>query len=150
MNHDGSVDGDEEDDGMTLQTISRMTADNFNVTVENGALCHGGGTFTKHAPLTTMADVLELAEAVSLFDRAEMPSLAAAAAKLAKRGPLSLWPLVEEAARLSHRAGTRPADMPRPQRMVRLAGPAEPGDVALRAAGFIPAVCIGRRVLVDE
>jgi hypothetical protein len=141
---------EEDGDGMMLQTISRKTADNFNVTIENGALSHGGGTFTRHAPLTTMADVLELAEAVSLFDRAEMPSLAAAAAKLAKRGPLSLWSLVEEAARLSYRAGTRPADMPRPRRMVRLAGPAEPGDVALRTAGFIPAVRIGPRVLMEE
>jgi hypothetical protein len=141
---------DEEDARMMNETIARKTADNFRVTIEGGALCHQGGTFTRHAPLTSTADVLELAEAVSLFERAEMPSLASAAAKLSKRGPLSLWPLVEEAARLSHRAGTRPADMPRPQRMVRLAGPAEPGDAALRAAGFIPAVRIGRRIMVEE
>lgn len=133
-----------------IPAITRKTLDNFRVTIEGGALCHSGGTFTRHAPLAQTADILELAEAVSLFDRAEMPSLAAAAAKLSQRGPLSLWPLVEEAARLSHRAGTRPADMPRPVRQVRLTGPGEPGDVALRAAGYIPAVRIGRLAMVEE
>ncbi len=135
---------------MTLDTITRRTLDGFLVTIEDGALGTHRSTFTRHAPLRIMTDVLELAEAIPMFDRAEMPSLATAAAKLAKRGPLSLWPLVGEAARLSHRAGTRPADMPRPQRMVRLAGPAEPGDAALRAAGFIPAVRIGRLAVVEE
>lgn len=133
-----------------VDMIARKTMDGFRVTIENGELCHAGGTFTRYAPLATTDDILVLAEAVSLFDRAEMPSLSGAATKLAKRGPLSMWPLIEEAARMSHRAGTRPADMPRPQRMVRLAGPAEPGDAAIRAAGFIPPVRLGRRVMVDE
>lgn len=134
----------------TLDTIIRTTMDGFRVTIEGGALSHGAGTFTRHGPLSTMTDVLALAEVVSLFDREEMPSLAAAAADLAKRGGLSVCPLHERAARLSHRSGTRPADMPRPQRNVRLAGPAEPGDGTLRSAGYIPAVRVGRLVLINE
>jgi len=129
--------------------IIRKTMDGFRVSVEDGCLCHQGGTFTRHAPLTRREDVLTLAEAISLFDHAEMPSLAAAAAKLARRGPLDLWPLVEEAARLSHRAGTRPADMPRPQRAVHVVV-WTPDELRIAANGLIVAPRHTRLIMVDE
>ncbi len=100
---------------------SRTTADGHRVVIDPaGCLAHSGGTFTRHAGLS-VADALVVAEAVVLFDRAEMPALAGAAARLAKRGPLSLWPLVEAAALASHRAGTRPSDMPAPVRVAQVA-----------------------------
>jgi hypothetical protein len=122
----------------TLPTITRKTLDGFPVVIEDGELGTHRATFTRHAPLRTVADVLELAEAVSLFERAEMPSLATAAAKLSKRGPLSLWPLVEEAARLSHKAGTRPADVAPPMRTARVSV-WTPEEAAARANGFVVA-----------
>jgi hypothetical protein len=130
-----------------LDTITRKTLDGFIVTIENGALGTHRATFTRHAPLRTMADVLELAEAVPMFERAEMPALATAAAKLAKRAPLSLWPLVEEAARLSHKAGTRPSDVPAPEREIRVAVWTEE-ELRRRAAGFVvmPSSTITRTV----
>lgn len=133
----------------TLPTITRKSLNGFVITIEGGCLCHQGGTFTRHAPLTSKDDVFELAEAVSLFDRAEMPSLAAAASKLAKRGPLSLWPLVDMAARLSHRAGTRPADVRPPQKAVDVSVWA-PEELRAREAGCVVAPKGTRRVLVDE
>lgn len=125
-------------------TIRRTTCNGFSVTIENGQLCHAGGTFTRHAGVC-MADALELAEAIGMFDRAEMPSLMAAASKLAKRGPLSLWPLVKEAARLSHLAGTRPADMPRPTETITTADAFTADDLRL-PQNMIRAARPGRRI----
>lgn len=129
--------------------LTRRTADDKLVTVEDGLLCHQGGTFTRHAALG-LADSLVLAEAIGLFERTEMPSLTEAAAVLRRRGPVQLWPLVEMANRLSHRAGTRPAWADRPQRKVRLADAATPQDLAIRAQGYIVMPRPGRVAIVDE
>lgn len=121
--------------------------DGYRVRVEDGRLGNLRGAFTRHAPVETMADALAVAECVSLFDLAEMPALAAAASKLSRRGPVEVWSLVEEAAKLSHKAGTRPADMPAPTKTMRVAV-WTPQEIALRQAGSIVSPKSTRKVEV--
>lgn len=93
----------------------RITLDGFRVEVDaSGCLAHAGGTFTRHASLP-LAMALLVAEAVGLLERREMPVLMAVASRMAKRRePVAFWDLVTAACLESHKAGTRPADMPIP------------------------------------
>jgi hypothetical protein len=130
-----------------MSIARRRTLDGFVVDLDSqGRLAHGGGNFTRH-PGLSIPDALVVAEAVGLFERQEMPSLASAAATLAKKGPLSLWPVVKLTTKLSHRAGTAPADMPVPRREVDVAVWA-PHEIRARQAGFVVAPKGTRRISV--
>jgi hypothetical protein len=74
-----------------------------------------GYTWTRHRTLDVQTALL-VAEEAFLFDAAEMPSLMVAASRLAKRSPRGVLPGDPRAlaSKLSHKAGTRPADIPAP------------------------------------
>lgn len=90
----------------------RTTLDGHRVEIDaSGCLAHAYGTFTRHAGLP-LPVALEVAEAVSLFVRAEMPALMAAASRMARSGrPVAFWALVAAASTESARQGTRPAEL---------------------------------------
>lgn len=123
---------------MSTTIASRRTMDNHAVTIDAaGYVCHAGGTFTRHAALP-LAVALEVAEALPMFDRREVPALVAAASRMARAGgAVDFWTLVRRACAESHRAGARPADMPVPTERAPVLAVWTAETLRQRAAGFI-------------